>query len=660
MINHSRYGAPEFMGYPLKETFLLNCAVGIEDGQNMLYTLQTGRPPVFNVFDIDACRVVRSFPLSEDTHTCWTHKIDAEGNVYFATQATGRLYRYSPISKEVESLGYVLGESALYHICFDEERNVYVGTFPNAKIVKYDVKEKRFYDLGTVIEGEKYAMSMVYYKGFLYVGGNSASTSFYKVNVKSGEKERLKNPSISGVFDETQVRCYYMMTLVEHYLFAHTKLFDGTYVMLVYDLEQGRWLDFVLDKAFGHHVSPKLDGKVYLILEKRVKSFDLATCEIEETGMDYANYIMGGNWVRMKDQEKYPGNTYVTVNYDLGKPVLLNLQKKEVTVLENADFTDQPIEIRAMGTDPDGHIIFGGYMGTHGAVFDVATGDYRIFPIGQIEGMGTCGDKVYFGIYTQAQVHEFDPKLPIDTGNNPRFLRKIGEKQDRPFKVIEAEGKVVISSVPTYGELGGALTIFDPVGDTWAVYRNIVPNHSVISLAYRDGKIYASTCIWGGLGIDPIERDAKIFVFDLAKSQKVAEVTPKFPDFQDHLMHIGDISFGPDGLLWAVSKGFVFAMDPETLEIMKYRNINGYDWTVEGIRLVPICIRWGHDGLMYINANDTMAVFDIHSLDYKIIGGRATHFEIGKDGNLYYTDYSRLYRIDVSNTNEPVPGGKQI
>lgn len=647
-IGEREYGAPEFIGYPLKETFLLNCAVGREEGKNVLYAVQTGRPPVFNVFDIDGCRVIHSFPLSEDTHTCWTHKIDSRGNVYFATQAAGKLYRYSPKSGEVEDLGHVFGEQALYHICFDENNNVYVGTFPNAKIAKYNVKEKCFYDLGKVIEGEKYAMSMVYYKGFLYVGGNSASTSFVRVNAITGEKELLKNPCIAGVLDADQVRCFYMMTLVDNYLFAHTKLYNGCYAMLVYDLEKGQWLDFLMENAFGHHVTPKLDGKVYLILDKRLKSFDLDTHEIEDTGISYPNYIMGGNWVEMQDQKEYPGKTYVTVNYDLAKPVLINLREKKVTVLENADFADQPIEVRGMGTDREGNIIFGGYMGTHGALLDVETGNYKSFPIGQVEGVGTCGKKVYLGIYTQAQIYEFEAKLPVEPGKNPRFLRKIGEKQDRPFKAIEAEGKLVISSVPTYGELGGALTVYNPEEDAWDVHRNIVENQSVISLAYHSGKIYASTCIWGGLGVDPTGLDAKIFVFDLAKREKIAEATPKPAGINGPLMHIGDISFGPDGLLWAVSKGLVFAMDAETLEVIKYRNINGCDWTVDGVRWVPACIRWDSGGLMYVNANDTMAVFDINSLEYRIIGGKAAHFEIGRDGNIYYTDYSKLYTVKMS------------
>jgi hypothetical protein len=41
------------------------------------------------------------------------------------------------------------------------------------------------------------------------------------------------------------------------------------------------------------------------------------------------------------------------------------------------------------------------------------------------------------------------------------------------------------------------------------VFRNVVQDQSIISLDYKDGKVYGSTSINGGLGADPTAEEAK-------------------------------------------------------------------------------------------------------------------------------------------------------
>ena len=50
-----------------------------------------------------------------------------------------------------------------------------------------------------------------------------------------------------------------------------------------------------------------------------------------------------------------------------------------------------------------------------------------------------------------------------------------------------------------------------------------------MGLAIRDKLVYGSTSVSGGLGIEPSEEKAKIFVYDISAGRKIKEFIPDFP-----------------------------------------------------------------------------------------------------------------------------------
>ena len=78
------------------------------------------------------------------------------------------------------------------------------------------------------------------------------------------------------------------------------------------------------------------------------------------------------------------------------------------------------------------------------------------------------------------------------------------QHQDRCFNIADADDKIIWGSIPYYGYLGGCVGVFDKKSKSYVVYDRPVQNHSITGLTYWDGKIYASTGIYGGLGIDPV------------------------------------------------------------------------------------------------------------------------------------------------------------
>src|SRR5699024_1952650 len=97
--------------------------------------------------------------------------------------------------------------------------------------------------------------------------------------------------------------------------------------------------------------------------------------------------------------------------------------------------------------------------------------------------------------YPGAAYYTGDVTSEWDWGSNPEHLFTVGRAagQDRTSALIAAGDLAAAGTVPNYGELGGALVLFDPEGEERQIHEDLVPDHSVTALAYRDGLIYGGT-----------------------------------------------------------------------------------------------------------------------------------------------------------------------
>src|SRR5690606_31979791 len=112
--------------------------------------------------------------------------------------------------------------------------------------------------------------------------------------------------------------------------------------------------------------------------------------------------------------------------------------------------------------------------------------------------------------------------------------------------------------IPDYGELGGALTIITRAEDgtlSAEVFPDVVAEQSIVSLAYHEpsGLLFGSTSIHGGLGIEAKAEAAKLFVWDVAKGEKVEEFSLEIPGLNSPGM-IGGLSVGRDGNIGEIGR----------------------------------------------------------------------------------------------------------
>lgn len=645
-VAQKEFGQPEKLIPPISSAIgLFDGAVGQQDGRNVMYTTVNGTPSVFNVIDLENYKLIDSFVL-EGVNQTWVHEVAKDGTAYIGTNGDKpTLWVYSPVKKQVEKLVTLDGESSIWSLITDENNNVYAGTFPGGKVYRYNPTTKDLKDFGRMLgdAAQEYVRSIAYDNGFIYAG--TEKKKIIKLNVNTGEKVDIATaPVLSG-----ETAFCYDLDVVGKYLFAR---YDKSKKVYIYDLENGVWSDTYLQNVNGLHMSKELEGKSYFISDGKLKSVDLNTLTFEDLGIAYGSSFRGVDVVKMKNDPELPGDNIVTMQYG-GSVVFFNLQNKKMKMYPPV-VAPSAAEIQSLEKGPDGKLYTSGYTSAIGGAYDTVTNTNKSFSLPQAEGMGTLGDKIYMGTYPHAEIYELDTKNATGTGN-PKKIFTIGEEQDRPFKVISAEDKVFFGTIPDYGKLGGALTVYNSAltgNESYKVYRNIVQDQSVVGLAYKDGKIYGSTSIAGGLGSTPTAKEAKIFVWDVAKEKKLSEISLNI-DGLDNPRMISGLEFGSDGLLWGAADGFIFAINPDTLQVVKSKNIYP---TVKGYGIWrPVYLRWSEDGLLYANVAGKLTAIDPNTLDSTYIVDTPL-YTIGDDGDLYYAKGSMLQKIVVSDKILAVSG----
>lgn len=643
---NKQFGDPVSVGAPIQQIAIFESAYGQEDGRDVMYTTVNGKPAMLNVIDLVDNKLLRAIPLP-DADSSWAKTIALDGTLFIAGQS--KVYRYSPQTKELDDLGPAIpGETSIWGLITDEQGNVYGGTYPNAKVFKFDPKANSFTDYGTMVDGQGYVRSIAYADGIVYAGIGTVG-HIVKLDPVTGDKTELPIRDVPGV---SSLPFVYGLDARGDYLFAYLNG-NGTTALIIYDMARGVWLDEVYSGYGGLDVSPEREGKVYFVQNRKVQAFDMTTRQVTDTGIAYGTGFRSTGWVRFPDDPELPGETLVTIQFG-GKAALFNFESGIHKTL-SAVAEGQPTLIQALEKGPDGKIYTSGMTSALGGVFDPVTRTHSTYPMGQAESIGSLGNDVYFGIYPKAEIRKLDVTLPVQTDPNkpnlnPESLFYMEEDQDRPYVQTTGGGKIYFGTIPYYGELGGALVAYDPASNTFDVHRHVVRNQSIVGLAYRDGKIYGSTSIRGGLGIDPTESEAKMFVWDAVSGEKLSEFTPDIPGAIKSPIMISGLTFDKDGLLWAAADGILFAVDPGTQEVVKSKVI--YPGVTDYGMWRPIHLRWGNDGLLYTDLYGQLTILNPDTMEHKELGIQSALFTLGDDENIYYAQETRMYMIPVSDVGE--------
>ncbi len=646
-----QYSKPTELCEPLWAVQPQEACFGMENGENMMYTTTAGVDAVFNVYNLDKKELVFSQKMP-NCSKIWQHIRDSKGRIYMAEHED--LWCYDPSNRTLRNLGkYSDTESYSFTATIDEQDRLYIGTYPNAKVICYDPQTEKFIDLGQVDPKASYVRSIAVHKGYIYAGTfGTPPGRLVRIN--------MENPSEQVIFDVPgdlkacnveKLRFLYGMNMAGDLLVIYCPMGDE-HRMILFDTVKGEFIrDFVFEGEYsGYVTSPLIGNRSYFTSEGKVCYLDTETAQCTVTDIDLGKNLplYGCGLVQLKGYEGFEGVSLAGIDLEKGAPFFINPASGKVMRWESVGLVGGVIRIQAIEKGRDNHLYLSGIGAPRNGDYDIKTGAVDFFVAGQIEGILEYENKVYLGAYTGARVLIYDPNQPRIQEVNPKLMGAIAPHQDRPFALTAGEGKIYFGTTAVYGRLSGAIATYDIQTGELTTDFAPVENHGIMGLTYRDGLLYASTTVYGGLGSKPTETNAKIFVYDPVKKEKLAEFEPHFKN-APHPLYIGGLGFDEKGRLWGASGLTLFEFDPQTGEVLRELNFGDYNYPPNVHQWRQTYIRFDGEGHLFVNLNGVRAV-DIETMTYQTLTDIDTPlYTIAQDGNLYFTyeEDSVLYRIEI-------------
>lgn len=644
------YGAPVDLGEAALSTKTLGGAIG--NGE--VYFATNGDPGTFYALDATTGAINFSEKVPGITET-WAVTVGSDGKVYFAGTKETQFYQYDPVAKKVIVLGNnPTGDKFVWDLDSSSDGVIYGGTYSNTgdgKVFSYDIAKNEFANLGAPFPGEDYVHGIGVTDRYVYAG-IGAFKHLVRIDRVTGEKVEIPLPVTGEEGFIHNVWVYGDLLYVR----------DGTGLIVMDEDTFAVKLHtrFTDQNTFDGIISPPSpsDSDLLYFRNKNTSTlwtYNVATSSIQAVTPTVTLPAINAkamNWVTMPGGQQVLGMLFENGKYLNYDPQTGTSEDHSVALARSG------VTLNSIAAGPDGKLYLGGYIDGM-SVFDEETQSYEIQASsptspGQVEHTGFLNGKAYFGAYPGARIYRYDATKPYDYGTNPKLAYEVPSLQDRPFAFESGDNKLFVGTVPAYSYEGGSLTIYDDTTGTWTSTRNVVQNQSVVSLAYRNGTLYGGTSITGGLGIDDTTTTAHMFTWDVASGTKTGEFIPEIPGMSSPEL-IGDLSFGPDGLLWGAAYGqlteggtgfAIYAMDAATHKIAKSQLM--YYGSARGNQWREFYLLWGADGMLYTNIARYVTVVDPNTLAHRKLVDTTTHvMALGKDGSIYYGKGSHLMKLPV-------------
>ena len=488
---------------------------------------------------------------------------------------TGEMRQFNgPLSSEMGSWGFTL----------DHENRIYLGSYYNAHLLRFDPRTEHWDDLGRPGgETESFICALTTAPNGKIWGGTYPSAKLFSYDPKTGESQDF------GRMDPKQFYCY--PTAGEDGLIYCAIQFEKMDIV-VFDPKQKTKISLIPSegrKPGRVSLMKGKDGKIYVRLSPSSQWFRI---EGGEKLVEVSNSDIPFPQISLPDGRQFSlaSNRILRIQNPLTK------EEKEIALQYEASGA----YIFVIGLGPDGRIYGSSMLPLRLFVYDCENSlltnlGSAAFSDGEIYSLGTLDGKLYLCSYPGARISVYDPKRPLRFGNkeddNPRDLGPLGGEQDRPRTMIAGpHGKIYIGSYPDYGLLGGAISVYDPKKDEKRVYRHIVQNQSIASLAYIEklDLIAAGTSVRGGAGTYAVEKEAKFILWDPKEEKKIFEIIP-VPEAKTIL----SLAVGIDGKLYGITNNEkVFVFDAEKREVKKV-------FDLEFKEPVEISLQLGPDGKLY-------------------------------------------------------------
>ena len=543
---------------------------------------------------------------------------------------TGQIRQFNgPLSSQMGSWGFTI----------DHENRIYLGSYYSAHLLRFDPRTEKWEDLGQPAgESESFICKITTARDGKIWGGTYPSAKLFSYDPKTGVAENF------GRVDPDQFYCY--PTAGEDGLVYCAIQFEKMDI-IVFDPEKKTKTSLIPPegrKPGRVNLLKGKDGKIYFKLSTSDPWFQLEgerRVEVSKSDIPFPqNGLPDGRTFRLVDGDRLRIENPATK------------EAKEIPLRYEA----AGAYIFVVGMGPDGKVYGSSMLPLRLFVYDPRTLSFRNLgraskADGEVYSMGTLDGKLYLCSYPEAKLSVYDPSKPLRFGDNedanPRDLGPMGAELYRPRAMVAGpHGNVYIGGYPDYGLLGGALCVYDPKKNEKRVYRNIIQNQSIASLAYI-GKLdlmAAGSSVRGGTGTRAVEKEAKLILWDPKEEKKIFEIVP-VPEAKAIL----SLAVAADGMLYGITDNDgVFVFDPEKKEVKKILAL-GFKEPVE------TSLQLGADSRLYGLAKEAIFFIDSNNDQISLVAKPAAPIDSGMailGRKIYFGSGAALWEFEIP----PEPG----
>ncbi|HXH09122.1 MAG TPA: hypothetical protein VNP04_05055 [Alphaproteobacteria bacterium] len=449
----------------------------------------------------------------------------------------------------------VKSESGAWAMVVGPDENIYLGTLPNAHILRLDPRTEKLTDMGRPSATEKYILQLTVASDKKLYGCTYPSAKLIRFDPLTGKAEDL------GRMDTREQ--YGRSIAASNDGFVYIGVGDSKVHLVAYEISSGKHYD-ILPQEYQVAGAPKVyrhgDGKVYAQVADqyfRLEGWNATTVSAVEARNEAINRLKDGRLI-VKAEEGLVRIRDPHIN-----------RETDLTF----SYTGKEINVFRLGLGPDSMIYGSTILPIYFFRVDPRNGDLKQLGKlgrGEFYSFRMFGNRLLGAAYGGiAPLMIYHPDKPFAPGkrraDNPMLVDFGGQAAGwRPMAMIEGpDNKIYIGALADYGKLGGPLTVWDPRTNEVESFPHVVQDQSVVSLTTALGLIIGGTSIRGGGGSHPTQTEAKLFLWNPSAKQKIFETVP-VPGAND----ITDLIKAPGDLVYGIAAdSTLFAFDPKARKV---------------------------------------------------------------------------------------------
>lgn len=643
--------AAENLGQPITGLTVHEGAYGPGvDGSLYAYAVSGGERPQFGVVDVADNTQVASFPVP-GARGGWGITVAPNGDVYLGTYFEGKLFRYRPSTNTFTDLGSPIpagsgGNRYVYGLSAAPDGTIYGGTYPGARVFAFHPETGAFETITTLATNSNAYVRATAFdpdRNVLYAAVGAVANRMVRIDLETRQTTTVAvDPALTAAMAND-------LRYIDGRIFLNANgrmgMLDPETLTAIPFVDRETGAQSTTVQAISRGVSEPRDGIVYFSdidpagedqstesPQQRLMALDLsdntyAPAPVASGPVHLTRAAIGFGW---EDAEGGPVlHTFVGNYMSLG----FRYDVRTAAMSEHTyPLPRGPVEVFNVEAGPDGNIYLNSGINGEFAEYDPRTATSTPLPrTNQVERFLWDDGKLYQGMYPDANLQVWDPAHPERVEVLTSLKRDY--KQNRPFGLAADDTRIFMGTMPDYGHTRGALTVYDKATGTLSV---TYADQTVASVVRVGDLLAVGTSRDIAQGAGPLSpRTARMYLTDPSDPALDAPIYAV-----PAAMSYTAFTVGPDGLLWGLADGTVFAVDTEKRRVVKTFVLAAETTGARNGRLF-----FGGNGMLYAGFNSK--VFEIDPVD----GSRQrlpismVSPTLGTDGYIYGGSGSHLVRI---------------